>query len=102
MQQLFTLRYHLGGQLVTNTLIERLGAKGCDDALIGSGRRGWLVLKFAREAANAQAAMASAMQDVRQVLPQAQLIEAVRESCEEAQTAHPAQLSGSWLVRKRS
>ncbi len=57
-------------------LVERLGDSGCDDAVVGIGKRGRLALAFSREAATAAAALTSALADVRRAEPQARLIEA--------------------------
>ena len=59
-----------------DVLIERLGVAGCDDAVVGVGRRGRLALEFTREAENAARAVGSAVSDVRAAVPDAMLIEA--------------------------
>lgn len=59
-----------------NALVERLGAAGCDDAVVGVGSWGRLALAFTREAATAPAALVSALADVRRAEPRARLIEA--------------------------
>ncbi len=56
--------------------MERLGEAGCDDALVGIGQPGRLALAFTREAPSAQAAMRSALADVKRAIPEARLIEA--------------------------
>ncbi|MFU8820482.1 MAG: DNA-binding protein [Gammaproteobacteria bacterium] len=55
--------------------VERLGAEGCDDALIGTGRPGRIALDFTRRAPSAQVAVLSALADVRRALPGAKLLE---------------------------
>lgn len=75
MEYVFTLKYQIASE-DADELIERLGAAGCDDALIGSGQAGRLALEFTREARNAHAAMLSALRDVKSVLPDSKLIEA--------------------------
>ncbi len=73
----FTLTFALGvGDADTEVVIERLGAAGCDDAVVGVGRRGRLALEFTREAEDAARAVGSAVADVRSALPDAALIEA--------------------------
>ena len=73
----FTLTFALGSRGTdTDALIERLGAAGCDDAVVGVGRRGRLALEFTREAENAARAVGSAVADVRAAVPDAALIEA--------------------------
>jgi len=73
----FTLTFALGSRDAdTDALVERLGAAGCHDAVVGVGRRGRLALEFAREAVDAARAVGSAVSDVRSAVPDAVLIEA--------------------------
>ena len=73
----FTLTFALGTRAAdADALIERLGAAGCDDAVVGVGRRGRLALEFTREAEDAARAVGSAVADVRSAVPDAVLIEA--------------------------
>ncbi|HEU4845950.1 MAG TPA: DNA-binding protein [Burkholderiaceae bacterium] len=77
MEYLFTLKYQLSEQDSNqDDIVERLGAAGCDDALIGIGQPGRIALAFTREADSAQAALLSALADVKHVVPSASLIEA--------------------------
>ncbi|MGY4532095.1 putative DNA-binding transcriptional regulator AlpA [Pseudomonas sp. TE3786] len=77
MEYIFTLKYQLNPiEQDMDALIERLGAAGCDDALIGIGQPGRLALEFTREAASAEEALTSALADVHNALPTAALIEA--------------------------
>jgi hypothetical protein len=55
--------------------VECLGAEGCDDALVGTGRPGRVALDFARSAPSAEAAVLSALADVKRALPGAKLLE---------------------------
>jgi hypothetical protein len=55
--------------------VERLGAEGCDDALVGTGRPGRVALDFSRDASSAEAAVLSALADVKRALPGAKLLE---------------------------
>ena len=76
MEYTFTLKYQLtDDNRDPDTLVERLGEAGCDDALVGIGQPGRLALEFTREAADAGAAMRSALADVRRAAPSARLIE---------------------------
>lgn len=76
MEYTFTLKYQLADDdRVPEALVERLGEAGCDDALIGIGQPGRLALEFTREAENAEAAVRSALADVRSAVPSARLIE---------------------------
>ena len=77
MEYEFTLKYQLAENDVNlDHLVERLGAGGCDDALIGIGQPGRIGLKFTREAASAKEALKSALLDIRSLMPTARLIEA--------------------------
>lgn len=77
MEYVFTLKYQLAdGDHDLDALVERLGEAGCDDALVGTGLPGRLALEFTREADNAEAAVCSALRDVRRAAPSAKLIEA--------------------------
>lgn len=76
MEYTFTLKYQLtedDGD--PDGLVERLGEVGCDDALVGIGQPGRLALEFTREADSADAAVHSALADVRHAVPSARLIE---------------------------
>ena len=76
MEYNFTLRYQLADDdRDPDALVERLGEAGCDDALVGIGQPGRLALEFTREAESADAAMHSALADVRRAVPSAKLIE---------------------------
>jgi predicted DNA-binding transcriptional regulator AlpA len=76
MEYTFTLKYQLADvDRETEALVERLGEAGCDDALVGIGQPGRLALEFTREAPDAEAAVRSALADVRHAVPSAALIE---------------------------
>ena len=76
MEYIFTLKYQLADQdSELDDLVERLGAAGCDDAVVGVGQQGRLALEFAREARNAGKAIRSALADVKKTIPSARLIE---------------------------
>ncbi|MEX2530800.1 MAG: DNA-binding protein [Gemmatimonadota bacterium] len=76
MEHTFLLRYRLPEDMATEEVVERLGAAGCDDALVGTGVPGRMALDFSREAESAGAALLSAMRDIREALPEARLVEA--------------------------
>jgi hypothetical protein len=77
MEFSFTLKYQLSdNDCNLDELIERLGAAGCDDALVGIGHPGHIALEFTREADNARAALMSALTDVKHAAPTSRLIEA--------------------------
>ena len=76
MEYTFTLKYQLtDDDRDSQTLVERLGEAGCDDALVGIGQPGRLALEFTREAVDADEAVRSALADVRRAAPSARLIE---------------------------
>ena len=76
MEYTFTLKYRLSpADQNVDDLIERLGAEGCEDVLVGVGQPGRVALEFTREADSAQAAIQSALADVKRVMPKAQLLE---------------------------
>ena len=77
MDYIFTLKYQLSANDDDlDGIVERLGAGGCDDALIGVGQPGRIAMEFTREAASAGEALISALSDVKRLLPEAKLIEA--------------------------
>lgn len=77
MEYTFTLKYQLTeDDSDPDGLVECLGEAGCDDALVGIGQPGRLALEFTREADSADAAVRSALADVRSAVPSARLIEA--------------------------
>lgn len=59
-----------------DALVERLGAAGCTDALVGIGQIGRIGLDFTREAKSAEDAISSAFADVKRAIPDAELVEA--------------------------
>jgi predicted DNA-binding transcriptional regulator AlpA len=77
MEYTFTLKYQLAADDAdASAIVERLGAAGCDDALVGTGVAGRIALEFTREAATAEAALHSALDDVRRGILGARLTEA--------------------------
>jgi hypothetical protein len=72
----FTLKYKLSEKHSDmDVLVEQLAEAGCEDALIGTGQKGRVALNFTRKAPSAKEAMFSALADVRQVIPDATLVE---------------------------
>lgn len=47
---------------------------GCDDALIGIGKKGYIALHFIRESLSAYEAISSAIENIRKVIPQVILV----------------------------
>src|SRR5471030_1427046 len=76
MEYIFTLKYQLPEDAGLDDVVERLGAAGCDDALIGVGLTGRIAMNFSRDADSAKAALFSALEDVKRAVPGAKLIEA--------------------------
>jgi predicted DNA-binding transcriptional regulator AlpA len=77
MEYTFTLKYQLSeDDCNQDEIVERLGAAGCDDALVGIGQPGRLALEFTRAAASAREALLGALGNVKAVIPSAKLIEA--------------------------
>lgn len=77
MEYRFTLTWRLAGQdSDPDRLTDFLNVAGCDDALVGIGLPGRLVLAFARESRTARAAVRSALADAKRAIPAARLIEA--------------------------
>lgn len=77
MEYLFTLKYLLADDAGdVDELVERLGAAGCDDSLVGLGMPGRIALEFTREANSAHEAIISALADVKRAIPDARMIEA--------------------------
>lgn len=72
MEYEFTLNYEIDGNV--DAALERLGAAGCTDALVGIGSPGQLCLEFRREAVSEAAAIESAKADVGRALPEAVLM----------------------------
>jgi hypothetical protein len=73
----FTLKFCLPDPTQDPSIyVEMLGEAGCDDAVIGIGRKGRIALDFSRAAHSASQAITSAIEDVQRAIPGARLIEA--------------------------
>lgn len=57
------------------TFVDALFEAGCDDAMPGIGKLGYLALEFIREAPNALESVTSAIADAKKAIPNATLIE---------------------------
>jgi len=76
MEYEFTLKFKLAADITNmDEVVERLGELGCTDALVGLGQPGYIGLDFVREAEDATSALLSAIDDVKQALPSATLVE---------------------------
>ncbi|NES20467.1 MAG: DNA-binding protein [Symploca sp. SIO3E6] len=74
----FTLKFDLRNQYTEPTsFIDKLAENGCDDALIGIGKKGYIALDFIREADSGYDAVYSAISDVKKAIPHAILVEAL-------------------------
>ncbi|MBK1839650.1 DNA-binding protein [Azospirillum sp. YIM B02556] len=72
----FVLKFRLPlGQEEPTAWLDALFEAGCDDATVGTGRRGSIALDFSREAVSAETAVRSAIADVLKAIPGALLIE---------------------------
>ena len=73
----FTLKFKLqDSNIDPDIYVEQLYESGCDDAVIGTGKKGYIGLNFIRESTSAYEAIASAIRDVKKAIPQASLVEA--------------------------
>jgi hypothetical protein len=73
----FTLKFRLADpQADPDRYADALYGNGCDDALIGVGRKGKIALQFTRDAESARVAIVSAIIDVLKTIPDAKLSEA--------------------------
>lgn len=73
----FALKFDFqNSKIDPNDYIEQLYKNGCDDALIGIGKRGYIALDFTRESPSAYEAISSAISAVKKVISSAILIEA--------------------------
>lgn len=80
MECLFTLRFKLSSSDADHdAIVERLGAAGCTDALVGVGVPGYVSLEFCREAPSATEAIHAATADVNAAIPGASLVAAELE-----------------------
>lgn len=76
MEYDFALKFKLvESSADADSLVERLGEEGCDDAVVGIGQPSRIALNFTREADSAQQAIISALEDVKRAIPDAELIE---------------------------
>ncbi len=73
----FTLKFRLpDANAEPEQFIDALAEAGCDDATVGIGQPGRISLAFNREAANALAAVISAIKAGKATIPGAELVEA--------------------------
>jgi hypothetical protein len=72
----FEMKFKLGAANADpDGLVERLGAAGCDDALVGIGLPGRIALSFTRDSCSAAEAVVTALRDVKAGIPDVELIE---------------------------
>lgn len=73
----FTLKFKLPDDNTNPEIyLDQLYEEGCDDAIIGIGKKGYFAFEFIRESTSSYEAMSSAIEGVKKVIPQAKLIEA--------------------------
>lgn len=71
----FTLKFKLqDSDINPETYIDKLYDSGCDDAIIGTGKKGYISFNFIREASSAYQAVSSAIENIKNAIPQAVLI----------------------------
>ena len=76
MEYEFTLKFALPATHESvDELVERLGAAGCEDALVGIGQAGRIALEFTRDADSAKNAIFSALAAIKTAIPGAKLLE---------------------------
>lgn len=76
----FTLLFSVPDTVDISELVERLGAAGCTDALVGIGVIGRVALHFTRQGRTLESAQQTAIADVLSALPNAQLL-GTRNEC---------------------
>ena len=70
----FTLTFKLSDDAKNSEAhLDALHQAGCDDALIGTGRSGYIALDFDREASTVDIAVATAIENVQEAIPGAVL-----------------------------
>jgi hypothetical protein len=85
----FTLKFQLADtQIDPDRYADALDENGCDDAVIGIGRKGKIALQFTREAESADAAILSAIADVQKTIPGLRLSEALPDFVGISEVAH--------------
>jgi hypothetical protein len=72
----FEMKIKLGAASADpEALVERLGAAGCNDAVVGIGISGRIALSFTRDACSAKEAVVTALRDVKTAIPDSELID---------------------------
>ena len=74
----FGLKFRIGASANLSEIVERLAEAGCDDAVVGTGRLGWLALEFTRRSTSVEEAISSALAEVKRAVPTAELVEISR------------------------
>jgi hypothetical protein len=102
MEYIFTLKYQLAADDCDHEeLVERLAEAGCDDATIGVGQPGRIALAFTRENADARSAILSALQNVKQAIPSARLVEAAPDFVGLTDVADVAGMTRQNMLKQR-
>lgn len=70
----FTLKFKLPNFYSSEIYVDKLYESGCDDALIGIGKEGCVALNFTRDSVSAYRAISSAIENVKEAIPEAALI----------------------------
>jgi predicted DNA-binding transcriptional regulator AlpA len=73
----FTLKFKLQDSSIDlDFYVEKLYEFGCDDAIVGLGKKGYIGFNFIRKSHSAYEAVTSAIRDIKKAIPKANLIEA--------------------------
>ncbi len=67
----FELKFKLSDEEDPEQYLDALFEAGCDDALVGLGKVGFIGMDFSREAENVHLAISTALRDVREAIPHA-------------------------------
>ena len=70
-----TLKFNLQDSNINPEIyIDKLYESGCDDAIIGTDKQGYISLNFIRKSRSAYEAISSAIENIKKAIPQAVLI----------------------------
>ena len=70
----FTLKFKLPDLESPEIYIDKLYESGCDDALVGIGKKGYIALNFTRDSVSAYRAISSAIGNIKEAIPEATLV----------------------------
>ena len=70
----FTLKFKLPDFPSPEIYVDKLYELGCDDALVGIGKKGYIALNFTRDSLSAYQAISSGIKNVKEAIPEAILV----------------------------